>query len=133
MGAETIIKIIEDSIDKAKQVKQLILQPQSKLSFFRKKMNEFGFLCKNETLLLDDKFYHVFSYYYQKDLLPISEREINIGFISLKKNPQLYLQWVKENILKLEPISKQSTENYVLYQYFNQELLSNQFLDMDVD
>lgn len=133
MGAETIIKIIEDSIDKAKQVKQLILQPQSKLPFFRKKMNEIGFLCKNETLLLDDKFYHVFSYHYQKDLLPISEREINIGFISLKKNPQLYLQWVKENILKLEPISKQSTENYVLYQYFNQELLSNQFLDMDVD
>ncbi len=131
MGAETILKIIEDSLQKAKRVKQLILQPQSKLSLFREKMNELGFFCLNETLVLDDKFYHVFVYQFQDNLERISEKEIYCGFDMLKKNPHLYKTWIIENIHRLEPVRHISPEKQLMYQYFNQELLNNQFQDMD--
>ncbi len=133
MGAESIIQIIDDSIDKAKCLKQLVLQPQSKLPYFRNKMNELGFYCVNETLIHDDKFYHIFVYRFQEDLKKISEKEIYIGSQTLKKNPLLFQQWVCENIQKLKPIYLLNNENNLMYQYFNQEISSNQSQDMDSD
>lgn len=133
MGAETIVKIIEESFQKAKRVKQLVLQPQSKLTFFRNKMNELGFFCVYETLVLDDKYYHVFVYQFQENLERISEKEKYIGFDTLKKNPHLYKTWVIENIKRLELVRHTNLEIQLMYQYFNQELLNNQFQDMDTD
>ena len=61
MGGPLVIKILEDSIDKAKNIGRLILQPQSEIPKVREYIRTHGFVIEDEDMVLDDgKFYPMF-------------------------------------------------------------------------
>ena len=58
MGGPLMAKILSDSMDKAREMKTLILQPQSELKEFRVFLRKNGFrILKEEAMLEDGKYY----------------------------------------------------------------------------
>ncbi len=70
MGGRLIVRILEDDLpkisDKLFGIKELILQPQSELLYFRKSVRDMGFVCEAEDMVLEDgKFYPMGRYVYK--------------------------------------------------------------------
>lgn len=58
MGGPLMIKILTEGRDKAKAMKELILQPQSELTMFRRFLREEGYQIVEEDMILEEgKFY----------------------------------------------------------------------------
>lgn len=58
MGGKLMTKILTDSEEKAKQLKELILQPQSELPVFRRFLREEGYEIVEENILCEDGKYY---------------------------------------------------------------------------
>lgn len=68
MGGRLVVKILEDSLDKVRNMSYLVLQPQSELAFVRKWLRQQGFLITDEDMVLEDgKYYPVLFIELQKD------------------------------------------------------------------
>lgn len=58
MGGKLMTKILTESEEKAKQLKELILQPQSEISIFRRFLREEGYEIVEENILCEDGKYY---------------------------------------------------------------------------
>ena len=70
MGGRLIVRILEDAMLKISDnifgIKELILQPQSELQYFRKSVRDMGFVCEAEDMVLEDgKFYPMGRYVFR--------------------------------------------------------------------
>ena len=70
MGGRLIVRILEDAMLKISDnifgIKELILQPQSELQYFRSSVRKLGFVCEAEDMVLEDgKFYPMGRYVYK--------------------------------------------------------------------
>jgi len=70
MGGRLIVTILEDAMlkisDGAFGIKELVLQPQSELAYFRKSVRDLGLICEAEDMVLEDgKFYPMGRYRYE--------------------------------------------------------------------
>lgn len=70
MGGRLMVRILEDAIGKISDdifgIKELILQPQSELQYFRRSVRQFGLYCEAENMVLEDgKFYPMGRYVYK--------------------------------------------------------------------
>lgn len=61
MGGLLVISILERSLNKVKNLKQLVLQPQSDINLVRKYLRQHGFVIKKENMVKDEgKYYPMF-------------------------------------------------------------------------
>lgn len=58
MGGPLMEKILRDSFEKAKSLKELILQPQSEIKEFRQFLRESGFVITDENAVIDEGKYY---------------------------------------------------------------------------
>lgn len=60
MGGPLMVKILEESRDKVRSLQELILQPQSEISAFRRYLREQGYVITDEDMVLEDgKYYFI--------------------------------------------------------------------------
>jgi tRNA (adenine22-N1)-methyltransferase len=59
MGGALMIQILEEKYELVKQVKELILQPQSEINKVRQKLQDWGFLIVQENMVFDDGKYYM--------------------------------------------------------------------------
>lgn len=127
LGGETILEIIEQSLDKAQALKQLVLAPHSKVDLVRKQLALLGFTIQEELLVEDDKFYIILSVHYDGLSKELSLRDQLLG--KLPKDATYY-KYIIDMINKLSDIiEKQSIPNKYyqeVLEIFNQEFYSNQ-------
>ncbi|NLC05568.1 MAG: SAM-dependent methyltransferase [Erysipelothrix sp.] len=127
LGGETILEIIEQSLDKAQALKQLVLAPHSKIDLVRKQLALLGFTIEEELLVEDDKFYIILSVHYDGLSKELSLRDQLLG--KLPKDATYY-KYIIDLINKLSDIiEKQSIPNKYyqeVLEIFNQEFYSNQ-------
>lgn len=127
LGGETILEIIEQSLDKAQALKQLVLAPHSKIDLVRKQLALLGFTIEEELLVEDDKFYIILSVHYDGLSKELSLRDQLLG--KLPKDATYY-KYIIDMINKLSDIiEKQSIPNKYyqeVLEIFNQEFYSNQ-------
>ena len=127
LGGETILEIIEQSLDKAQALKQLVLAPHSKIDLVRKQLALLGFTIEEELLVEDDKFYIILSVHYDGLSKELSLRDQLLG--KLPKDATYY-KYIIDLINKLSDIiAKQSIPNKYyqeVLEIFNQEFYSNQ-------
>ncbi len=70
MGGKLMMKILSESEEKAKALKELILQPQSELPAFRRFLKAEGYLTLDENILCEEgKFYFLFKVRYAPEEL----------------------------------------------------------------
>lgn len=67
LGGRLMERILRDDLDKAKQLRELILQPQSELPQFRAFLEDTGFVVTDEDAVLEDgKYYFSMKAYYSQ-------------------------------------------------------------------
>lgn len=75
MGGKLISRIIESDIDKIKQAKHLVLQPQKNTYYLRRKLLENGLYITKERLIFEDKHFYTIMQITQNS--SIAEKMIN--------------------------------------------------------
>lgn len=58
MGGKLIGKILEDDPEKLKNIRYLVLQPQSEIALVRRILRKWGFLIKREDMVMEDGKYY---------------------------------------------------------------------------
>lgn len=88
MGGHNIVKILNDNLKKAQDLKKLILQPNSHIEVLRSYLNDHDFFIIDEELIeIEQHFYHIVVANYQKDMVKYNGLELEYGPILLKKQP----------------------------------------------
>lgn len=106
MGGKLMTKILTDSEEKAKQLKELILQPQSELPVFRRFLREEGYEIVEENILCEDG-----KYYFPMKVIYTGEKKVCEnslfdefgGFLLTGKHPVLedYLNERKDATIQI--------------------------------
>lgn len=107
MGGRLVIKILSDSMDKVKKMKELVLQPQSEIHLVRAFLRQQGFYIDKEDMVYEDgKFYPIIHVLVQSD----KQNEDNAVFdkfgpVLLKiKHPVLgqFLEYTNKTLYDIE-------------------------------
>lgn len=104
MGGELISQILLNDIEKAKNVKKIILQPNSKISLLRKFLYDNDFDITNETIVMDnDKIYEIIVASPSDGKVNFNKLDIIFGpHLRTKKDPLFISKWVKKYEYNLE-------------------------------
>lgn len=108
MGGRLVIKILTDCMEKAKALKEIILQPQSELHLVREFLNESGFHILEENMVRDNgKYYPAMRVRWQQDgPKPLSEEELWYGPFLLQGNNPVLREYLENEKAKYMQIAK---------------------------
>lgn len=106
MGGDLIISILQDNLDRLKNVEYMILSPQQNIYGVRKFISSIGYQIIDEGIIEDDKFYNVIKC--KKGNSSYSELELEYGPVLLKTK-NLVLKKVLQN--KINDLTKILTLN----------------------
>ena len=125
MGFYSAKEILENAKERLNKFKQIIVQVNNDVNFFRKWISDNNFTIKNEKIVkVGNHFYTIieFNTNYSKNL---SEFEINYGCILLKEKSKEFLEFLEYRLNKLVNIhSKLSDSNKKLE-------INNQIVDIN--
>lgn len=113
MGGRLVIKILSESIEKVRKLKELVLQPQSEIWLVREYLREQGFSIVDEDMVEEDGKYYPILHVSVSGSIHMSQdgdadRQAvcdKYGEVLLeKKHPVLkqYLLWERELLMKIE-------------------------------
>ena len=113
MGGRLVIKILSDSMDKVKKMKELVLQPQSEIHLVRAFLRQQGFYIDKEDMVYEDgKYYPAmrvsFSGNNNHELSPV---EAMYGPLLLASKNRVLFQFLNREIDKYHQIEAQIKEN----------------------
>lgn len=116
MGGRLMIRILEDSIKKVNQMKELILQPQSELEYFRKSLKEMNMTIIKEKMVLEDgKYYPMMKVipnenHKKKDMIH-SVVEYKYGAYLLNGKDNVLFDFLTQEMKKYQTIYKSVSES----------------------
>ena len=128
LGASTITQILNDSLDKAKLVDQIIISTHSKVEEVRAFLYTNGFNITNQRMIKDGKYYPILKTNYTGIKYDYTAYDLIIGNI---EKDSTYYQWIDYQRKHYLELSKLNSEFDLYYQLFNQESFQNQSQDMD--
>jgi len=109
MGFETIQSILIQDINRFKDIPQIIIQSNTKVDKLREFLNKNNFMIQDELLVKDRKYYYpVLKVKYNQDCLALNQKELLFGPILIKKNSDLFKDYllfnrsIEEKILKAQ-------------------------------
>lgn len=96
IGGHLAIRLIENSLDKMKAAKCIVIQAQSDIDYVRKRVTELGFLIEAEDMVLEDgKYYNAMRIVPVMDkLAELSEVELQYGPVLIKKQHPVLLKYI---------------------------------------
>ncbi|MEG0372258.1 MAG: class I SAM-dependent methyltransferase, partial [Clostridium sp.] len=107
MGGNLIWDIINESIDKAREFKYLILQPAQHQEVLRKCLYENGFKVIDETVVYDaNKYYHNIKVTYEKDIPYEKHVHYYTGRFTLNNPSDDFKGYINRKIESIEKILK---------------------------
>lgn len=123
MGGELISQIIEEDRNKAKRLKKLILQPNSKVAFLRRYLLSNHFEILDEDIIEDaGKVYEIVVARYNVNAYEFSKKQVIFGPVLMKKKQPLFmLKWKKKLNLNKKIIANLSV-NDEKYQMILEEI-----------
>jgi len=103
MGADLIIKIITQDLDKFKKMSQIITQANTRIPFLRKTLGALGFVMDQEKIVFDGFFYIAQSYHYTGNIYQLNEFNEQYGNILNRQDP-ITINYLKSEEAKLKLI-----------------------------
>lgn len=116
MGSETIVSILTNDLEYAKNIKQLILQSNVHVEILRRWLNQNGFQILHEELVHEHHYYQILNVTYGQQEL--SEEQIQFGY-DLYQHP-LFEAWMNHQITGLERILSHLPQNHEDYTSLHQ-------------
>lgn len=105
MGGELIRDIINDSLDTAKKLKKIILEPNIKTYELRKYLSDNSFEILDEEIVKDgDKFYEIIIARYNESCSKLTDKECYFGPGLLKKQSNVFCEKWKERLISINKI-----------------------------
>jgi tRNA (adenine22-N1)-methyltransferase len=109
MGFETIQNILVQDINRFKEIPQIIIQSNTKVDKLREFLNKNDFTILDELLVKDRKYYYpVIKVKYNQNCLVLNQKELLFGPILIKKNLNIFKDYlifnrrIEEKILKAQ-------------------------------
>lgn len=103
MGGDTMIDILQKGKDKLKNVKKMILSPQSEWKRIRECMVSLGFYIEDEKLIVDsNKYYLIIKVV--KGIKKYSDKELEYGPILLENKSQEFRMFYEKELLEKKNI-----------------------------
>lgn len=100
MGAHTILGMFDKNKEKLCDIKNIIIQSNTKLEFLRREMNKYGYMITDEEIVYDSsKYYTIIKY--EKGISKYSRKELYFGPILLKKNSDIFKKYKELELKKL--------------------------------
>lgn len=124
MGFETIQNIIIQDMNRYKNISQIIIQSNTKIEKLREFLNINKFSIIDEQIIKDRKYYYsVIKVNYDKNCITLSQKELLFGPILIKKNSEVFKDYLKFNKSVEEKILKaQNKESSLRIQLINELL-----------
>ena len=116
MGSETIVSILTNDLEYAKNIKQLILQSNVHVEILRRWLNQNGFQIIHEELVHEHHYYQILNVRYGPQVL--SEEQIQFGY-DLYQHP-LFEDWMNHQMNGLKRILKHLPETHEDYTALHQ-------------
>lgn len=103
LGANTIVGILHNNIFKLKNIKNIIIQSNTNLSFLREKVTKLNYIIENEEQVKENNIIYTIIKF-TKGKKRYSKKELFFGPILLKKNDNLFKEYnniEKNKLIKL--------------------------------
>ncbi|MBO4987972.1 MAG: SAM-dependent methyltransferase [Lachnospiraceae bacterium] len=113
MGGRLVIKILTDCMDKAKDLKEIVLQPQSELHLVRQFLTDMGFHIIQEDIVKDNgKFYPAMRVAWRGEKAQaLSEEELWYGPLLLKEKHPVLQEYLEKEKAKYAQIAEDIVNN----------------------
>ena len=113
MGGRLVIKILTDCMDKARELKEIILQPQSELHLVRQFLTDRGFHIIQEDMVKDNgKFYPAIRVVWREEKAQsLSEEELWYGPLLLKEKHPVLREYLENEKAKYAQIAEDIFNN----------------------
>lgn len=113
MGGRLVIKILTDCMDKAKDLKEIVLQPQSELHLVRQFLTDMGFHIIQEDIVKDNgKFYPAMRVTWNEEKAQaLSEEELWYGPLLLKEKHPVLQEYLEKEKAKYAQIAEDIVNN----------------------
>lgn len=113
MGGRLVIKILSAHMDQVKELKEMILQPQSELHLVRRFLAENGLEIVQEDMVEDAGKYYpcIKAVYIGEKMLSYSETELWYGPLLLKQKNPVLLEYLLREKCTLEQIQEEILKN----------------------
>lgn len=113
MGGRLVIKILTDCMDKAKDLKEIVLQPQSELHLVRQFLTDTGFHIIQEDIVKDNgKFYPAIRVAWNEEKAQaLSEEELWYGPLLLKEKHPVLQEYLEKEKAKYAQIAEDIVNN----------------------
>lgn len=105
MGTFTMLKILNEGIEKVSSLKQIIVQSNTNLELLRKKIIQKGFYIAGEELVKENNLYYVVINF-ERGKKKYTKKELYFGPILLKENSSLFQEKKQKEWNKLKQIQK---------------------------
>ncbi|MGL4949110.1 MAG: tRNA (adenine(22)-N(1))-methyltransferase [Anaeroplasmataceae bacterium] len=103
MGGILISKILNDSIEKAKKIQKIILQPNTDVSYLREELYKNNFLFTDEKLVLDrNKYYHIIVGHFINSNVQFDIKDVLYGPILRKEKSENFVNYYTNKISNLK-------------------------------
>ena len=104
MGGRLICRILHESEEKVKKMKQIILSPQSDFYLVRKCIHEFGFRIAQEEMVYDQKKYYVILRMVQGEEIYSSDEEYEYGRCLIEEKDPVFCDYIKDKYRKIQKV-----------------------------
>lgn len=116
MGAHTIVGILKNNIDKLKNIDTIIIGSNTKLEFLRKEVIKLNYLMDDEIIIEDNKKIYIIIKFV-KGKKKYTKKELYFGPILLKNNTNIFKEYQKKELQKLNIILKLLPKNKIIDRY----------------
>ena len=113
MGAHTAVGILKNNQTKLKNIKNIIIQSNTKLEFLRREVTNLNYLIDDEIIIEDNKKTYIIIKFI-KGKKKYSKKELYFGPILLKEKSPLFLKYNKCELDKLNIFLKLLPKNHFL-------------------
>jgi tRNA A22 N-methylase len=103
MGADLILKIINQDLERFRTIPQIIVQANTKQPLLRQSMAELGFKITEEKVVLDGFFYIAQRYTYIGQKENLNEFQINFGLLLNLQDPT-YVAYLNNELGRIKAI-----------------------------
>ena len=116
MGANTIIDILKNNIDKLNKIETIIIQSNTKLELLRRKITKLNYKIESELIIDDNKKTYVIIKFI-KGKKRYSKKELYFGPDLLEKNSIEFQKHKNDELKKLQVLLKKIPKNKILERY----------------
>lgn len=116
MGSNTIIDILNNNLNKLKNINYLIIQSNTKIPLLREEVIKLGYFIFDEKIVEDNKkFYTIIKF--SKGNKSYSKKELTLGPILLRDNSEIFQKYCHIKLSKLVSILEKLPKRKLIARY----------------